>query len=157
MVSLANAIEGIKARNDSIHFRSAKISLSPPPARRLAGTLAAAELVSPRHNENARRAFVLLTDGLPTAGGTVVAIEAALAAAESMRLSGADVYVIGLGQNVDAEFIRSIASTPDNAYLAPSRADLATMYAAITASLCEVGPTKIEVLAKPPVTFAPLR
>jgi len=120
-------------------------------------TLAAAELVSSRHSENARRAFVLLTDGLPTAGGTVVAIEAALTAAESMRLSGADVYVIGLGQNVDAEFIRSIASNPDNAYLAPSRADLATIYAAITASLCEVGPTKIEVLAKPPVIFAPLR
>ena len=120
-------------------------------------TTAAAELASSRHSDNARRAFVLLTDGLPTAGGTVAAIEAASQAAETMRSSGADVYVIGLGQNVDAEFVRSIASNPGNAYLAPSRSDLSTIYASITDALCEVGPTKIEVISKPPVTFAPMR
>ncbi len=120
-------------------------------------TLAALELSSERHSADARRAFVLLTDGLPTAGGTEEAITAAQTAARSLITSGADVYVIGLGQNVDAEFIRSIASSPGQAYLAPSRADLGRIYASITDSLCEVGPTKIEVLAKPPVTFAPLR
>ena len=120
-------------------------------------TLAAAELSSTRHSADARRAFVLLTDGLPTAGGTEEAIVAAQSAAQSLISSGADVYVIGLGQNVDAEFVRSIASSPRQAYLAPSRSDLSAIYASITDSLCEVGPTKIEVLAKPPVNFAPLR
>jgi hypothetical protein len=100
---------------------------------------------------------VLLTDGLPTAGGIEEAIAAAKAAANVMIESGADVYVIGLGENVDESFVRSISSSPDKAYLAPSRSDLATIYSTITASLCEVGPTKIEVIAKPPVTFAPLR
>ena len=118
---------------------------------------AAAELASTRHDSNSRRAFVLLTDGLPTAGGTSEAIAAAQDSAAQMAASGADVYVIGLGQNVDEEFVRSIASNPANAYLAPSRDDLARIYARITDSLCEVGPTKIEVIAKPPVTFAPLR
>jgi len=120
-------------------------------------TLATAELSSARHSSEARRAFVLLTDGLPTAGGTEEAIVAAQAAAQTLIDSGADVYVIGLGQNVDSEFIRSIASSPDQSYLAPSRSDLSRIYASITDSLCEVGPTKIEVLVKPPVTFAPLR
>jgi Mg-chelatase subunit ChlD len=120
-------------------------------------TIATTELSSARHDENARRAFVLLTDGLPTAGGIEEAIAAAKAAANVMIESGADVYVIGLGENVDESFVRLISSSPDKAYLAPSRSDLATIYATITASLCEVGPTKIEVIAKPPVTFAPLR
>jgi hypothetical protein len=67
------------------------------------------------------------------------------------------VYVIGLGQQVDQTFVRSIASDSGNAYLAPSRSDLATIYGQITASLCEVGPTKIEVIAKTKTNFAPLR
>ena len=118
---------------------------------------AAVELSSDRHSQNARRALVLLTDGLPTAAGGVDAVAQAQAAAEALSVSGADVYVIGLGQQVDQTFVRSIASDPDNAYLAPSRSDLATIYGQITASLCEVGPTKIEVIAKTKTNFAPLR
>lgn len=118
---------------------------------------AAAELSSPRHSQNARRALVLLTDGLPTAEGDTDAVAQAQAAARDLALGGADVYVIGLGEQVDQAFVRSIASAPTNAYLAPTRGDLATIYAEITASLCEVGPTKIEVIAKTETNFAPLR
>lgn len=119
--------------------------------------LAETELASARHSENARRAFVLLTDGLPTAPGTQDIVSKTKAAAAQLIESGADVYVIGLGEQVDQSFVRSIASGPSKAYLAPTRADLDEIYAAITASLCEVGPTKIEVVAKPAPNFAPLR
>jgi len=118
---------------------------------------ASAELSSTRHDQNARRALVLLTDGLPTAAGDTDAIALATAAAADLAQSGADVYVIGLGDQVDQTFIRSIASTPANAYLAPTRADLTQIYSQITAALCEVGPTKIEVIAKTKTNFAPLR
>ena len=100
---------------------------------------------------------MLLTDGLPTAGGEEQATEDAVAAAQAFIDSGADLYVIGLGENVDGEFVRAIASSQNNAYLAPSRNDLQSIYTSITDSLCEIGPTKIEVLVKPPVNFAPLR
>lgn len=120
--------------------------------------LAAAELVSSRHDVNARRAFVMLTDGLPTAEDDSSDPEAeAVAAARAMSVDGADVYAIGLGDNVNQQFIRSLASTESNAYLVPDRSDLDQIYSAITASLCEVGPTKIEVIAKTPTNFAPLR
>lgn len=115
------------------------------------------ELSSNRHNTNARRAFVVLTDGLPTAAGDTDAEAAALAAAASLRAEGIDVYAIGLGAGVNEEFVRSLAGEPARAYLAPSRADLTDIYAQITASLCEVGPTKIEVISKPDPVFAPLR
>jgi len=118
---------------------------------------AALELGSERHSTDARRALVLLTDGLPTAAGNIDAVLQAQTAARALAESGADVYVIGLGQQVDQTFVRSIASDSGNAYLAPSRSDLATIYGQITASLCEVGPTKIEVIAKTKTNFAPLR
>lgn len=118
---------------------------------------AQAELTSPRHNQTAQRAFVLLTDGLPTATGDVDAEAQALAAAADLRTTGVDLYVIGLGAGVNQDFITALAGDQTRAYLAPSRTDLGDIYATITASLCEVGPTKIEVIAKPPLTFAPLR
>lgn len=118
---------------------------------------AATELNSNRHSAEARRAFVILTDGLPTAEGDFDAEAAAITSARSLSVSGADVYAIGLGAAVNQNFIRSIASEESYAYLAPSRSDLEDIYAQITASLCEVGPTKIEVIAKTKTNFAPLR
>lgn len=120
-------------------------------------TQAINELSSTRHNDNARRAIVLLTDGLPTAEDGVDAIALAQTAAQSAAENGADVYVIGLGAAADQEFIESLASNPGRAYVAPSRSDLAQIYTKITDSLCEVGPTKIEVLTKTKGNFAPVR
>ena len=119
---------------------------------------ATVELSSERHNESARRAFVILTDGLPTDEGDQTDPEvAAIAAARTLSDSGADVYAIGLGTNVNQQFIRALASAEAHAYLAPSSGDLTQIYDEITASLCEVGPTKIEVIAKTPTSFTPLR
>ncbi len=115
------------------------------------------ELNSERHNENARRVLVLLTDGLPTAAGDADVISEAVAEAQKLNESGIEVFAIGLGENVDADFVRSIASDQTNAYFAPSGADLASIYAEITTSLCEAGEGKIEVIAKTKTNFAPLR
>ena len=112
-------------------------------------TTAATELSSARHNDNARRAFVLLTDGLPTAPGESDVRPAAIEAARTLTDSGADVYVIGLGAAADEAFVNDLASDASRAYIAPTRADLTRIYGEITTSLCEVGPAKIEVIAKP--------
>lgn len=120
-------------------------------------TEAMAEVNSERHNENARRVFVLLTDGLPTASGDEDVITQAVAKAQELIADGVEVYAIGLGQNVDADFVRSIASDPSNTYFAPSGSDLASIYAEITTSLCEAGEGKIEIVAKTKTNFAPLQ
>lgn len=119
---------------------------------------AAVELSSGRGSADSRRAFVLLTDGLPTAADGEADPEiAARAAAQDLSDSGADVYVIGLGSDVNQNFLQSLASDQSRAYLAPSRSNLSQIYTEITASLCESGPTKVEVIAKTPTNFAPLR
>lgn len=110
---------------------------------------AKSELNSERHNPNARRVLVLLTDGLPTVAGKEDIVSVAEATALEMSKGSIEIYAIGLGHNVDQEFIQKIASDAGNAYFAPSVADLEKIYAEITSSLCEVGPTKIEVLPKP--------
>lgn len=118
---------------------------------------AQAELNSERHNEDARRVLVLLTDGLPTESGDEDAVAKAVSAAATLSEDDVEVYAIGLGKNVNQNFIKAIASDESNAFLAPTREDLDSIYKEITTSLCEVGPTKIDVIAKTKTNFAPLR
>jgi len=115
------------------------------------------ELNSERHNDDARRVLVLLTDGLPTAEGDEDVVAQAEEVATALDEDGIELYAIGLGENVDQEFIRNIASDESNAFFAPTGADLDTIYAEITSSLCESGPTKIDVIAKTETNFAELR
>jgi Mg-chelatase subunit ChlD len=115
------------------------------------------ELSSPRHSPNARRALILLTDGLPTAqGDTVAIVEEAKSLATELGDSGIEIYAIGLGAGVNKEFINEIASDEANAYYAPTTSDLDSIYANITGSLCESGATRIDVIAKTPTNFTPL-
>ncbi|MEL6802677.1 MAG: vWA domain-containing protein, partial [Bacteroidota bacterium] len=72
---------------------------------------AAAELNSLRHNPDARKVMVLLTDGLATAPSENPE-EYALGIAEEVRVGDNEVYVIGLGARVNMDFVRQIATDP---------------------------------------------
>lgn len=115
------------------------------------------ELNSERHNTDARRVLVLLTDGLPTAADDEDVIAKAIAKARELSDDNIEVYAIGLGAGVDQQFITDITTDTTNAYFAPTADELKNIYAEITASLCTVGPTKIDVIAKTKTNFAPLR
>ena len=119
--------------------------------------LAGEELISPRHNTNARKVVVILTDGQPTAKSEEDAVKEAIIAANELKEKDIEIYAIGLGSKVDQKFIKEIASAPDKAYLAPSRKDLQRIYRNITSNLCEVGPARIDVLPKLKANFTPLR
>jgi Mg-chelatase subunit ChlD len=115
------------------------------------------ELNSERHNQDARRVVVLLTDGLPTAPGDEDVLSLAQSTATELKEDNIEIYAIGLGLGVNLSFIESIASGKEQAYLAPTASDLNRIYGEITSSLCESGPTKIDVIAKTTTNFAPLR
>lgn len=119
--------------------------------------IAAKELGSERHNGNARRVLVLLTDGLPTAPGEEDVVAEAIVESLNLQDDNIEIYAIGLGEGSDKNFISGMASDETNAYFAPTGADLASIYSEITSSLCESGLTKIDVLAKTKTNFAPLR
>lgn len=118
--------------------------------------VAQTELNSTRHNPNARRVVILLTDGLATAPDKDPS-GYAKAKAELVKANEISLYTIGLGKSVDMNFIREIASTEGQAYAAPTTATLGSIYQAITGSLCEDGAARIDVIPKVTDSFAPLR
>lgn len=119
---------------------------------------AAAELASARHSGDSRRALVLLTDGLPTApGDTTAIVEQAKQAARTLAKSGVELYVIGVGKGVNLDFVKTLTEDPNNAFYAPTGGDLDAIYQKITGALCESGTTRIDVIAKTPTNFTPLK
>jgi Mg-chelatase subunit ChlD len=71
----------------------------------------------------ARPVVVLLTDGLNNAGPAPV-----LAEARALKGAGAVMYTIGLGQDVDADLLRAVATAPERYFASPTAGDLASIY-----------------------------
>lgn len=115
------------------------------------------ELNSERHNPDARRVLVVLTDGLPTAADDADPAAQAAATAAALQADGIEIYAIGLGEALDRAFIEQLASDSSNAFFAPESSDLDAIYREITTALCESGPTKIDVIAKSSANFAEIR
>lgn len=135
---------------------------------------ATTELISERHRPDARKAIVFMTDGDVTRPlnpqtnlqdreyAATYAQEQALKAKDA----GVTIYAIGFGNFLkaansdvsrDTSLIRSFASEPANYYEAPTVTDLEIVYRKIASSLCESGTTRIDVIAKTPTNFTPLR
>jgi Mg-chelatase subunit ChlD len=111
----------------------------------------AAALFAGANNTGARQVLILLTDGLATAPTVDPEVYAKEAAGELMA-TGVEVYAIGLGQEVNMDFIREIAS-PDRAYQAVSRAQVDQIYRQITGAICEDGAAIIDIVPKTKTNF----
>ncbi len=110
------------------------------------------ELASSRHNPNARKVLVLLTDGLATAPATSPE-EYAKNAATQIKNDGVEVYTIGLGAKVNTAFLEVIASGPDHHFVAPTTVTIGDIYTSITSALCEEGAAVIEIVPKTKASF----
>lgn len=113
------------------------------------------ELHSSRHSAEARKVAVLLTDGLATAPDEDPD-GYALLNAQKVKESGISIFTIGLGESVNMDFVKSLASSPQQAYQAVSAGDVDRIYRTITASLCEDGAAVIDIVPKTDASFAPL-
>ena len=120
--------------------------------------VAAEELNSARHNTDARKVLVLLTDGLATAPGTAKESETfAFDATKMIKDSGVEIYTIGLGESLNMDFVRGVATSPTYAYQALTKEDVDSIYQTITSSLCEQGAAVIDIVPKSTSGFVPLR
>jgi Mg-chelatase subunit ChlD len=83
------------------------------------------EITGPSSRADVARVVVMMTDGKPT--------DRAGVAEATARLKGVGVtlYTIGLGQNLDADLLRSMATTPDLYFEAPTETELAEIYVTI--------------------------
>lgn len=110
------------------------------------------ELISSRHNTDARKVGIILTDGLATAPGKDPA-GYALEKAQALKAHGVELFAIGLGRDVDTKFLEGIATDKAHTFIAPTTKEVENIYQTITAAICEDGPSIIEVTAKPKTIF----
>jgi hypothetical protein len=97
---------------------------------------AARELAGARHRPANRPIIVLLTDGR----ANPVPAEVAEQRAAEAKATGITVFAVGLGADIDRDFLRRIASSPDHYYEAPDATALAEVYHRIAARLpCPAG------------------
>ncbi len=114
------------------------------------------ELISERHNSDARKVLVILTDGLATAPEEKPE-EYALAVANEIKNADIEIYAIGLGERVNMDFVKAVATSPDYAYQALNSGDVDRIYQTVTTSLCEEGAAVIDIIPKTGAAFTPLR
>lgn len=110
------------------------------------------ELSSDRVNVDARKVMVVLTDGLATAPDEEPE-QFALAGASVLKSLGTQVFSIGIGEQVNQDFVRQLASTENNAYFAITPQQIDTIYRTITDEICEDGPARIDIIPKTPDIF----
>ncbi|MEO8083424.1 MAG: VWA domain-containing protein [Ardenticatenales bacterium] len=95
--------------------------------------LAMAELQSGRQHAGSVPLVILVTDGQQE-----VQPELAILAADAARQAGTSLFAIGLGGDVDHDFLTRLAGSADHYLLAPTPTDLAALYAqvAVTVRRC---------------------
>jgi Mg-chelatase subunit ChlD len=113
------------------------------------------ELQSERYNKDARRAIVLLTDGLATAPDPEPETYAREAAA-LVKAEGVELFTIGLGSSLNEAFLEELATDKKHFFRAPTTQMLGTIYSGITSALCVEGSAQIDIIAKPKGTYQSL-
>jgi Mg-chelatase subunit ChlD len=151
---LTRDINGVAESISSLKIDPKEETGSTNPGEALKGALG--ELTSELHSVDARQVVVLLTDGLATAPGEDPD-EYALQNAALLKEAGVSVFTIGLGKEVNMEFVKALATEPIQAYQAVSVADLDQIYRTITASLCEDGAAVIDIVPKTNASFSPIQ
>ncbi len=110
------------------------------------------EFSSDRHNLNARKVLILLTDGL-TNEPEPEPEQYALSLAGRLQSENVDMYTIGLGEEINVDFLQAMASDPSKFFTTLSPEQVDRIYRTITEAICEQGAAKIDILPKARTTF----
>jgi len=108
---------------------------------------ATGELQSPRHNTDARKVLIVFTDGKATSPD-VSPETYALDAVQKAKDAGIEIFSIGLGKDLNQEFLTQLASKDTQRFIAPDTAALDGIYRSISTAICEAGPAVIDIVPK---------
>jgi len=92
--------------------------------------------------------IVLLTDGIANFPRDPGGEEHARHEAELTKREGIKIYTIGLGANLNREFLSSIATAPEYYFEAATTEDLRGIYEEIGTAVCYRGPSVIELIPR---------
>ncbi len=113
------------------------------------------ELTSPRHNADARKVLILLTDGLATGPGDTPE-DYAREAAAALKSEDIELFTIGLGKELNEAFLAELATDAKHYFRSPTTATLGQIYEDITGALCEEGAAVIEIVPKQSASYTPI-
>jgi len=101
---------------------------------------------------DSKNVIIALTDGIATDpmkdGDAQYPEEYAADVASQIRNANIQLYTIGLGKDVNASYLQSIATDPKHYYSAPTSKDLQGIYNDIATQICEKRPAVIEVITR---------
>ena len=114
------------------------------------------ELISARaQDDGSSKIIILLTDGVATNprnpnGGTEAedikyAEDLAIKESTNAKQDGLIIYTIGLGKAINESFLKTIASSEDNYFFAPTALTLEDIYKNISSDICKEMPVRIEI------------
>lgn len=108
--------------------------------------------LAPDMSDVTERVIVLLTDGIATqpekAGNPNYPLEFAEAAANKAKIDGIQLYIIGLGREVNAGFLQKLASTPEDYFPVFEVEDVAEVYEEVAIKICKRQPAVIEIIPR---------
>jgi Mg-chelatase subunit ChlD len=111
------------------------------------------DILNNSNSGNERKAVVLLTDGVATrpkiANNPDYPQEYALGFADELKENEIEIYVIGLGSDVDEEFLQTIASSPQNYYGVDEKESLNRIYDSIASEICSKKPAIVKTYVVP--------
>lgn len=98
------------------------------------------------------KVLILLTDGIATrpekAGDNNYPSTFATEKADFAKRNNIELYIIGLGDEVNKGFLETIATTPSHYFSAATANELSEIYKKIAVKICKVGPSVIEVIPR---------
>ncbi|MFZ2522849.1 MAG: VWA domain-containing protein [Minisyncoccia bacterium] len=108
------------------------------------------ELLSSNARVGAKKAIILLTDGIPTEptqpGVSDYPTVSAEQTADTIKSSGIDIYTIGLGKEINEVFLKKISTDDKHYFNAPNKSSLSNIYKSIGTGLCSRKPNVITVI-----------
>jgi Mg-chelatase subunit ChlD/DNA-binding beta-propeller fold protein YncE len=127
----ARVNQGLTADRATLAVGLAGLATTPGTRIDLGIAAAVGELLGARRRDGVDRAIVLLTDGLPMAGTEAET----LAEADRARAAGVSTWTIGLGSDVDPDFLGRVAGAGDRVLIAPAPGDLEGVYRRVASGI----------------------
>ena len=110
------------------------------------------ELNSSRRDQSAIGAVILLTDGVANkpsiADEESYAEEIALKESQELKSSGIKIFSIGLGEEINKDFLNKISSSPEHTFFTINSKEISSIYKKISTSLCKEIPARVEITYK---------
>jgi Mg-chelatase subunit ChlD len=110
------------------------------------------ELSAGRQGDSSGKVMILLTDGIANrpekSGDENFAERTALESSAISKQQGITMFTIGLGKDLNTEFLKRVASSTDEFYLAPTTKELTGIYEQIATKICKRRPAVIEIIPR---------